>query len=434
METWQYRGKEFVIVRFTIDHYTNINVYDLGHYTPFFGDDKVGEYLHKNPECSILILEEAEVDEFFRRPLLTELGPWRKKYNLKNEVVIFYQGTGQENWPGWNTYLKKIPQYVTYVQSHTAPYNLIHNWIKTYSQAHFTYEDLESLFIPEYSLFPHPDLEFKRKFIVMAGKPRVPRLMMLGAFLKNDLLKESYYNFGREYIKRFKEYMAKDLVDKVLKHHGFENYSGRLEIDFIPSRRPTLSRKEENYLRDLHRMLPLKDIPYDETDDYYYTPFFILPDPALYKDIFCDIVLETFNHRGAYDDGIYGYANFFTEKIMKPTLTCRPFMVLANQHYLKGLRDKFGFKTFSDYWDESYDDVTDCRKAIDIIAENMKYINSLSHDRLLEILFSMKNILVHNNKIARQYLEGEEPWINVMKDFIDGNGKAWKGDKNSSII
>ena len=87
-------------------------------------------------------------------------------------------------------------------------------------------------------------------------------------------------------------------------------------------------------------MLPLKDIPYDENDDYYYNPYFILPDPALYKDIFCDIVLETFNHRGTYDDGVYGYSNFFTEKIMKPTLTCRPFMALGNKSYMKDMRKK----------------------------------------------------------------------------------------------
>ena len=431
METWKYKEQEFLIVRFTIDHYTNINVFDLGMYTPFFGDDKVVEYLHKNPLCKILILEEAEVDEFFRRPLLTELEPWRKKYNLSNEVVIFYQGTGQDYWYGWESYLMRVPRYITYVQSHTAPYNLIHNWIKTYSQAHFTYEDLEKDFVPEYSL---NNLDFKRKFIVMAGKPRVPRLMMFGSLLDNDLLKDSYYNFGREYIKRFKEYMSKDLADKVLKHHGFENYSGRLEIDFIPSRRPTLSRKEENYLRDLHRMLPLKDIPYDENDDYDYNPYFILPDPALYKDIFCDIVLETFNHRGTYDDGVYGYSNFFTEKIMKPTLTCRPFMALGNKSYMKDMRKKFEFQTFSDYWDESYDDVDDCRKAIKIITDNMKYINSLSNDKLTDMISNMKDILIHNNIKARNYLEGEEPWIDVMKNWIDKKGKAWRGRQVISPI
>ena len=65
MERWNYRGKEFVVVRFTIEHYTNINVYELGVYTPFFGDEKIASYLRANPKTKLLILEEAEVDTFF---------------------------------------------------------------------------------------------------------------------------------------------------------------------------------------------------------------------------------------------------------------------------------------------------------------------------------------------------------------------------------
>src|SRR5210317_2212351 len=131
IETWEYGGNKFAVVRFTIEHYTNINVYELGVYTPFFGDEKIANYLRINPETRILILEEAEVDTFFRVPVIIELGKYREKFGLSNEAVMLFQGTGQENFI--ENYLRRyIPEWMTLVQSHSAPYNLMHNWVKSY--------------------------------------------------------------------------------------------------------------------------------------------------------------------------------------------------------------------------------------------------------------------------------------------------------------
>ena len=46
--------------------------------------------------------------------------------------------------------------------------------------------------------------------------------------------------------------------------------------------------------------------------------------------------------------------SFFTEKIVKPMLGGRLFLVTSGQHYLRNLRS-LGFKTFGDVVDESYD-------------------------------------------------------------------------------
>lgn len=433
IETWEHGGREFVVVRFNIEHYTNINVYELGAYTPFFGDEKIAGYLKANPRTKILILEEAEVDTFFRIPVIEELGNYRKKYGLSNETVMLFQGTGQEHFI--DDYTKRyIPWWMTMVQSHSAPYNLMHNWVKTYSEKHFSYEELEKDFKPEYSL---KDLELKKKFIVFAGKPRVPRLMVLGQLRDNNLLGSCYYNFGVEYIKRFKEFMSEELVDKVLKLNGHEDYSktrDKIEIDFQPASKLVVTKEEIKYLKKIQRTLPLKDIPYEGEKDYYYTPYFIIPDPKLYKECFLDFVLETFNHRGTYKGGIYQHTNFFTEKIFKPTLTCRPFMALGNKNYLRDLRDKFGFKTFGEYWDESYDDKDDIRDALPIMTENLKYLDSKTLPQLENMLLDMKEILVHNNTKARAYLEGDEIWKENMIDFIEGKVPSWKGKKGAFFI
>lgn len=433
MERWNYGGSEFVVVRFTIEHYTNINVYELGVYTPFFGDEKIANYLKANPKTKLLILEEAEVDTFFRVPVVVELERYREKFELSNEAVMLFQGTGQEDFI--EVYLRRyIPEWMTLVQSHSAPYNLMHNWVKTYSSKHFSYEELEKDFKPEYAF---DNLNLKKKFIVFAGKPRVPRLMVLGELIDNDLLDSCYYNFGVEYIKRFKEFMSEELVDKVMKLHGHGDYDQskeKVEIDFQPPHTMILSKKEIDDMKKIQRLLPIKYVPFDEEKDYYYTPYFIIPDPKLYKECFLDFVLETFNHRGTYKGGIYQHINFFTEKIFKPTLTCRPFMALGNKNYLKGLRDKFDFKTFGDYWDESYDDKDDIRDALPIMTDNLKYLNSKTLPQLENMLVDMKDILVHNNTKARAYLEGDEIWKENMIDFVEGKAKSWRGKQGKILM
>ena len=46
---------------------------------------------------------------------------------------------------------------------------------------------------------------------------------------------------------------------------------------------------------------------------------------------------------------------FLSEKIFKPIYCCQPFIVFGNPGTLKELHN-LGFKTFSDFWDESYDE------------------------------------------------------------------------------
>lgn len=433
MEIFKAGGKEFLVVRFTTQHYTNLNVWKLGKYTPQFTDADGIEYLRKNPSTGILVLEEAEADEFFRKPLIVELERLRDKHYLSNRAYILYQGTGQDNY--MPEYLKRVPKWVTFIRSHTAPYNLITNWSKSYSDNHKTLDETKLFYTPQNML---KEINFERKFLIYSGKPRVPRLMMLKMLQESNLLKESYYSFGSDYIKRFKKYMTEDQFADILSQDGFEDYKGKLEIDFLPSRRPTLSKKEIKSFVEISKFLPLRVLPAKEGEiyheDYYYDPYFILPDPKLYKAIFLDVVLETFSHRGCVEEPIYHDINFFTEKIFKPVLALRPFIVLANRGYLKSLKELFGFKTFDKFWDESYDDKKDIRTAIKIIEDNLRMLNSLGNRKLEIMLYDMKDILIHNNKQAFNYLNSGEPWKKVMKAWLAGEGTSWTGRQELSPI
>ena len=86
---------------------------------------------------------------------------------------------------------------------------------------------------------------------------------------------------------------------------------------------------------------------------------------------------------------------FLSEKIFKPIYTAQPFIVLGNPKTLSKLKE-LGFKTFSEFWDESYDEETDFQRRLEKVMDILFEINSKTHEELLEMTKSMEEILRHN--------------------------------------
>ena len=84
-----------------------------------------------------------------------------------------------------------------------------------------------------------------------------------------------------------------------------------------------------------------------------------------------EVVLETL-----FDDGRL----HLTEKSLRPIACAQPFILAGTHGSLEYLRS-YGFKTFGDVWDESYDLVEDPAERLIQIAELMKYISNWSPDQ-----------------------------------------------------
>jgi hypothetical protein len=84
-----------------------------------------------------------------------------------------------------------------------------------------------------------------------------------------------------------------------------------------------------------------------------------------------------------------------TEKIFKPIVLKMPFILVGcanNLEYLRG----YGFKTFGDFWDESYDSEFDPIKRLDAIVKILKDISNMSTAEQEAMLVKMQPILEHN--------------------------------------
>lgn len=86
-----------------------------------------------------------------------------------------------------------------------------------------------------------------------------------------------------------------------------------------------------------------------------------------------------------------------TEKIFKPIVSHRPFILVAAPGNLKYLRS-YGFETFGQWIDESYDDIQDPDQRLDAISHQITLFAHMSPDDLLDVYHDMMPVLEHNKQ------------------------------------
>ena len=93
---------------------------------------------------------------------------------------------------------------------------------------------------------------------------------------------------------------------------------------------------------------------------------------------------------------------FITEKTMKPIMNLHPFFIVGNPFSLKFLKE-VGFRTFEDWWDESYDTEINFVKRVDMIIDEIKKLSNLSKDELNNMFQSMEEVLIYNKKLLHSF-------------------------------
>jgi hypothetical protein len=95
-----------------------------------------------------------------------------------------------------------------------------------------------------------------------------------------------------------------------------------------------------------------------------------------------------------------------TEKIFKPIVAQQPFVLLGCANNLAYLR-RYGFRTFDQWWDESYDEIEDPIARLQAVVQIVRDISELSDADLEKMLLDMQLVLNHNHS-----------WF-YSKEFLD---------------
>lgn len=107
-----------------------------------------------------------------------------------------------------------------------------------------------------------------------------------------------------------------------------------------------------------------------------------------YEKTFISVVSETLVDEGTL---------FITEKTWKPIMVGHPFIILGNQGTLKYLKS-IGYKTFSTWINEEYDDILDSATRSIKIVNELEKLSKKSVEELLEMRKEMRDICKHNQE------------------------------------
>jgi hypothetical protein len=127
-----------------------------------------------------------------------------------------------------------------------------------------------------------------------------------------------------------------------------------------------------------------KHFPLCQAESHYSADF----DQEDYESTSIEVVLETL-----FDD----LRLHLTEKTLRPIALSQPFILAGTYGSLKYLHE-YGFKTFSDCWDESYDMMTDSIDRMNKITEVMRDIVSMAPVQRKEMLTKAQEIADYNKK------------------------------------
>lgn len=131
------------------------------------------------------------------------------------------------------------------------------------------------------------------------------------------------------------------------------------------------------------------------SDRYTFNQGYHYDDPLtnFYQDILIDVVAESH---------VLGDTFFPTEKTTRPMWLKKPFIIFGSKNYLDYLH-QMGFRTFSDFWDESYDGYEGPARFNKILTLLDQLANK-STDELEYMYLSMIYTLDHNYNLLKNQM------------------------------
>ena len=127
---------------------------------------------------------------------------------------------------------------------------------------------------------------------------------------------------------------------------------------------------------------------------------------SVYNQTAYTVVAET-----NYDN----HYSFYTEKIVKPILAERLFVVFSSRHYLRNLRS-LGFRTFDGIIDETYDDIEDYDLRFKSACEQIEYLISQPQE---DILARIRPITEHNKRVMLA-TDWQGRMLRSLQEFLHG--------------
>lgn len=134
---------------------------------------------------------------------------------------------------------------------------------------------------------------------------------------------------------------------------------------------------------------------------------------TLKKDLFLDSCINIVTESSFVNNEL-----FLSEKILKPILGYQPFIVLGPYKYLERLKT-YGFKTFSDFWNEDYDEIRCPYERIAVLLNLIRDLNKLNINEINKIYQKTKDICIYNRNLFYSLK------LDTLKEILTDINNEW---------
>jgi hypothetical protein len=212
-----------------------------------------------------------------------------------------------------------------------------------------------------------------KKFLCFNKLEREQRLVLIERMLEKSYVDLGYYSFESSHSENFSE------IAKMLREDHYPNI--KKHQDRFPLR---LNITES-------RINPVDVI--SEDLEYFDNSYFSIVNETLFYGF------DSSNERVLHHQLNAEYSSvFISEKTFKCLAVKHPFIVFGRPGTIKGLK-QLGFKTFSPFFNESYDDIINDDERFEVIFNEIDRLINLSNDEWLVLLENIKPILEHNHQV-----------------------------------
>ena len=222
-----------------------------------------------------------------------------------------------------------------------------------------------------------------RRFLSLNLRPRPHRTLLLGMFHKLGLMENSYFSYiglqpGESILSKLDEPYMEECGLDTENYHEIQTLldQGKFYVDPDPINETDVISDCEAY----DRMVPF------------------------YNDSILSVTTETTFHTDIMS---------VTEKSFKPIKYKHPFILVAAPNALRNMQE-MGFKTFSEFWPEDYDEIRHHNTRLRRIAEICAEINTWTREDIMEFRRKVKPIVEHNYEMLVS-----NPYDTVYKDMYD---------------
>lgn len=220
------------------------------------------------------------------------------------------------------------------------------------------------------------------RFLYLGGSPRAHRLLMLSFFIENKLLNQSLYSIIDD---------KQTLVGHCLKYAHPNNYVP-IE-DFLKAKD----------IIDFSKIIYPKYLTM-QPGQHHKQHSLSLGELALFKSTYLSIITETsFFKNDSTEENIYNWHldySLICEKTLRSIACLHPFIVTTRPHSLKDLRE-LGYKTFTPYIDESYDEIENDYERLKHIQQIILELSKRSDEEWTKFCQNVYPIVKHNQNVLR---------------------------------